>query len=321
MKHFIRIAHASLAVSTISIATWSCSGSNFSGSSKLARPQRPQTENFTGETPGGGGGTSGPAPERNTSIINGQACVNEIPTVDVAMVIDRSSSMGGQIRAVRDGLSSFATTLRAQNLPGFNRPISNLRFTLVAYEDEQDRNRCPWFIGGPYPAGDPSLASALASEFNRANPGGSDIPEGGIMAIRETLQRLEAQPEDSVKIIVLVTDTYMHDGTGSQDSRYGGFATLDGLFASARMKNFMLFSSSSTSGDGGGDFEDGTEDTYGNSGRGTAQIAALRNHYKQVAGLPNAYVGEEFTPVDRFNSSSLSNLVAAKIAANIKRCP
>lgn len=314
MKQFYRIANTSLTLGMICATAWSCSESNFSGSSKIARPQRPQTNNITGQSTGGGGGTTtGSTPERNTSIINGQACVNEIPTVDVAMVIDRSGTMGGQIRAVRDGLVNFTNALRTQRIPGFNQPIKNLRYTLVAFEDEIN------FTGGPYAASDPSLASALQSEFSRTNSGGSDIPEGGIMAIRETLQRLEA--EDSVKVIVLVTDTYMHDGSGSQDHRFGTFSTLDGIFASPTMKNFMLFSSSSTSNNGGGDFDDGTEGTYGNSGKGTAQIAALRNYYKQVAGLPNAYAGEEFTPVNNFNSGSLSSLVAAKIAANIKRCP
>ena len=312
----------SVTIAIVCASAWSCSSSNFSGSSKIARPKPPQDQNFTGQTTGGGGGDStGSSPERNTSVINGQACVNEIPTVDIAMVIDRSGSMGSQIRAVRDGLGSFVNTLRSQTLPGFNQPIKNLRFTLVAYEDEQSHPNCPWFIGGPYAATDPTLASDLAREFNNANSGGSDIPEGGIAAVKEALERMVAQPEESVKVVILVTDTYMHDNTGSQDHRYGGFSILDGLLSQPKLKPFMLFSSSSTSNNGGGDFVDGTENTYGNIGRGTAQIQALRDYYKQVAGVPNAYVGEEFTPVSRFNSSSLSSLVAAKIAAGIKKCP
>ena len=81
----------------------------------------------------------------------------------------------------------------------------------------------------------------------------------------------------------------------------------------------MLFSSSSTSNNGGGDFVDETERTYGNRGKGTAQIQAMRDYYKQVAGLPNAYVGEEFTSVYNFNAGSLTGL-ADKISENI-RCP
>ena len=82
------------------------------------------------------------------------------------------------------------------------------------------------------------------------------------------------------------------------------------------MKPFMLFSSSSTSNNGGGDFVDGTENRYGT---GTAQIQSMREYYKQVAGLPSAYVGEEFTSVYDFNAGSLTGL-ADKISQNI-RCP
>ena len=322
MQRLSKIAKHSVTLLMICAVGWSCSSSNFSGSSKIARPKPPQDQNVIGQTTGGGGstGTTGTTPERSTSVINGQACVNEIPTVDVAMVIDRSGSMDPQLHAVRDGLGSFSSALRSQVLPGFNLPIKNLRFTLVAFEDEEDRPNCPWFVGGPYGANDPGLASALQSEFTRANRGGSDSQEGGIAAIRKAMEIMTSQPEDSVKVVVLVTDNYMHDGTGTQGNRYGGFSTLDAVFSSPKAKPFMLFSSSSTS-NGAGGWEDDTQILYDRSGHGTAQIAALRNYYKQVAGLPNAYVGEEFTPVNRFNSSSLSSLVAAKIAAGIKKCP
>ena len=333
MKNLTPIARASnlilviAMISAIPTILGSCSNSNFSGTSKLRRPNPPDL--FRGEDPGtrgstgggSGGVTSGTDLNRNASVIDGQVCVNEIPAVDIALVIDRSSTMSNNVRAVRDGISAFSSAMQSKILPGFNKPISKLRFTLIAYEDEKDRNGCPWFVGGPWAAGDPQLSSALRSEFDNANSGGSDIPEGGIMAVREAMQIFEAQPEESVKVIVLVTDTYMHDGTGSQDRRNGGFSTLDSYFASPKMKPFMLFSSSSTSNNGGGDFVDGTEDTYRNRGKGTAQIQAMRNYYKQIANVPNAYVGEEFVSVDRFKSDSLSNLVAEKIAAGIKKCP
>ena len=340
MKNLTPIARAAnliLVIAMISVIptlVGSCSNSNFSGTSKLRRPVLTNGKNGIGSTAGGstaggsGGVTSGTDLNRNASVINGAVCVNEIPAVDIAMVIDRSSTMSNNVRAVRDGISAFSSAMQSKILPGFNKPISKLRFTLIAYEDEKDRSGCPWFVGGPWAAGDGQLSSALGREFNNANSGGSDIPEGGIMAVREAMQIFEAQPEDSVKVIVLVTDTYMHDGTGSQDSRYGEFDTLDSLFASPKMKPFMLFSSSSTSEGGGGDFvEDrehpphGPETTYGNRGKGTAQIQAMRDYYKQIANVPNAYVGEEFVSVNNFRKDSLSDLVAQKIADGIKKCP
>lgn len=332
MKNLTPIARASnmvlviAMISAIPTILGSCSNSNFSGTSKLRRPNPPDL--FRGEDPGtrgstgggSGGVTSGTDLNRNASVIDGQVCVNEIPAVDIALVIDRSSTMSNNVRAVRDGISAFSSAMQSKILPGFNKPISKLRFTLIAYEDEKDRSDCPWFVGGPWAAGDGQLSSALAREFNNANSGGSDIPEGGIMAVREAMQIFEAQPEDSVKVVVLVTDTYMHDGTGSQDNRNGGFSTLDSMFASPKMKPFMLFSSSSTSNNGGGDFVDGTENTY-RKGKGTAQIQAMRDYYKQIANVPNAYVGEEFVSVNNFRKDSLSGLVAQKIADGIKKCP
>ena len=253
-------------------------------------------------------------------------CTVSTPVVDVAFVVDRSGSMGQQITAVRDGVIPLLQRLATLTGPGFNVPFRNVRISLTAFEDEIDRPTNPWFIGGPYTGGGEALNDVLKSQFSIANSGRSDIPEGGIHAIRETLQRLQNLPGNSVKVIVLVTDTYMHDGTGSQDHRYGGFSTLGSLFASPKMKPFMLFSSSSDRNNGGGDFvEDskdpphGPETTYRNIGKGTAQIQALRDYYKQVAGLPSAYVGEEFTSVYNFNAKSLTGL-ADKISQNI-RCP
>jgi hypothetical protein len=341
MKNLTPIARAAnmiLVIAMISVIPTlmgSCSNSSFSGTSKVRRPILTNGGNGTystggGSTAGGSGGvTSGTDLNRNASVINGAVCVNEIPAVDIAMVIDRSSTMKDEVQAVHDGISAFSIAMQSKILPGFNKPISKLRFTLIAYEDEKDRRGCPWFVGGPWAAGDPQLRIAIDREFARENSGGSDIPEGGIMAVREAMQIFEAQPEDSVKVIVLVTDTYMHDGTGSQDSRYGGFSTLDSLFASPKMKPFMLFSSSSTSNNGGGDFvkdrqnpPTGPETTYGgNKGKGTAQIQALRDYYKAKANVPNAYVGEEFVSVNNFSKDSLSDLVAQKIADGIKKCP
>lgn len=246
-------------------------------------------------------------------------CTVSTPVVDVAFVVDRSGSMGQQITAVRDGVIPLLQRLTTLTGPGFNVPFRNVRISLTAFEDEMDRPGNPWFIGGPYTGGGEALNDVLKSQFSIANSGHSDIPEGGIHAIRETLQRLQNLPGNSVKVIVLVTDTYMHDGTGSQDRRHGGFSTLESLFASPKMKPFMLFSSSSTNNNGGGDFVDGTEMTYGNIGKGTAQIQALRDYYKQVAGLPSAYAGEEFTSVYNLNAKSLTGL-ADKISQNI-RCP
>ena len=337
MKNLTPIARAAnliLVIAMISVIptlVGSCSNSSFSGTSKVRRPVLTNGGNGIGSTAGGstaggsgggsGGVTSGPDLNRNASVINGAVCVNEIPAVDIAMVIDRSSTMSNNVRAVRDGISAFSNAMQSKILPGFNKPISKLRFTLIAFEDEKDHPGCPWFVGGPWAAGDGQLSSALAREFARENSGGSDIPEGGIMAVREAMQIFEAQPEDSVKVIVLVTDTYMHDGTGSQDNRNGGFSTLDSLFASPKMKPFMLFSSSSTSNNGGDDFVDGTENTYRNRGKGTAQIQAMRDYYKSKANVPNAYVGQEFVSVDDFNKDSLSGLVVQKIADGIKKCP
>ena len=324
MRKFISIPLIATLSFVVPMILSSCSAQSFKGISDKMRPPNnlPATGAATGGSTGGpptgpgGGGT----PPRNTQIINGEVCVNDIPTVDIALVVDRSGTMSGQIRAVRDGLANFTSAIQRTNLPGFNKPISKLRFTLIAYEDVTYDN-VTWFNGGPWAAGDPQIQTALETQFSKVNSRATDMPEGGIMAVREALQIFNAQQEESVKVVVLVTDAYMHDGTGSQDQRYGGFSTLDSVFASPKMKPFMLFSSSSNSNDGGGDFVDGTEKTYENIGHGTAQIQAMRQHYKKIANVPDAYVGEEFVPVNNFNSDSLSGLVAGKIAAGIKKCP
>ena len=104
MKNLTPIARASnlilviAMISAIPTILGSCSNSNFSGTSKLRRPNPPDL--FRGEDPGtrgstgggSGGVTSGTDLNRNASVIDGQVCVNEIPAVDIALVIDRSST-------------------------------------------------------------------------------------------------------------------------------------------------------------------------------------------------------------------------------------
>ena len=248
--------------------------------------------------------TSGPVPTPNN-------CVPSLPPVHVVMVIDKSGSMSNELKGVREGLAHFTSQLQNKIVTGYGKPITDLRYSLIGYEDVINN------IGGPWAANNPVVQQNLNAWFARVNSGGTDTPEGGIMAIREAFKLLATQAQPFVPVIIFITDALSHDGGGKQDRRFGSFDSLNPYLQSAPFKKLLLFSAPSKGSNGSGDFSDNTDKTYRS---GWAQMDGLRAHIRAVGGV-SGYVGENFVEVRNFKSSTLGDIVATRIADNLVRCP
>ena len=242
-----------------------------------------------------------------------RTCVPNLPPVHIVIAVDKSGSMSNELRGVREGLSYFTQQLQSKIVPGFGRPITSLNYFIIGYEDVINNS------GGPWASNNPALQQTVNSWFAKVNSGGSDTPEGGIMAVREAFRILATQPQPFIPIVVLITDSLSHDGSGRQDHRSGSFASLDPYLRMAPFKKLLFFSAPAKDRNGAGDFDDDTDRRFRS---GWDQMEGLRAHIRTVAGLPgNAYVGENFVEVRNFRSQTLGDIVASRIAANIVRCP
>jgi len=277
----------------------------------------------SGSTPRGGvtaadrstigrGSGNDPKVELNPSDKNRDTCVDKIPAVHVVIAVDKSGSMSSELKGVREGLHYFTQKLRTKELQGFGKPIIDLKFSLIGYEDEINNS------GGPWNADDPNLQKTLDSWFAKVNSLGSDAPEGGIMAVREALKKISAQSVGSVNVVVLITDAFSHDGGGRSGHRLGGFSSLDSYFMRSDIRPLMIFSSTSGSRNGSGNFDDDTDKNFKS---GKEQIEGLRQHYRAVANIPAAFVGQEFIDVRSFSNNTLGDLVADMVGKNITKCP
>ena len=269
------------------------------------QPEEPFASPLASPVPG----VSPPSP--STPVPTPNNCVPNLPPVHVVIVIDKSGSMSNELKGVREGLGYFTTQLQNKIVPGFGKPIPDLRYSLVGYEDVIN------VMGGPWAANNPIVQQNLNSWFAKVNSGASDTPEGGIMAIREAFKLLSTQPQPFVPVVVLITDSLSHDGSGKQDQRYGSFDSLNPYLQTGPFKKLMLFSAPNKGSNGSGDFSDQTDRTYRS---GWAQMDGLRNHIRAVSGA-TGYVGENFIEVRNFKSSTLGDVVAARIAENLVRCP
>lgn len=250
--------------------------------------------------------TPTPAPTPNN-------CTPSLPPVNIVIAVDKSGSMSNELRGVREGLGYFTSQLQSKVVPGFGRPITSLKYFLIGYEDVINNS------GGPWAGNDPAVQATVNQWFARVNSGGTDTPEGGIMAVREAFRLLAAQPQPYIPVVVLITDALSHDGGGRNDHRTGRFDSLNPYLQLAPFKQVMFFSAPAKTRNGSGDFDDDTDRRFRT---GWDQMDGLRAHIRAAAGIPgNVYVGENFVEVRDFKSQTLGDIVAARIAANIVRCP
>lgn len=119
-------------------------------------------------------------------------------SADVMFVLDCTSSMGGEIEAIKDAIGGFADTIESQGV--------RVRVGLIEFRDRliNEQQRVLTFDGEPFT----SNARAFRAEVSKLRAsGGGDIPESSLDAMMLAL----AQPYGQAnKAIVLITDAPPH---------------------------------------------------------------------------------------------------------------
>lgn len=139
------------------------------------------------------------------------------PLVDVLILFDTTGSMGGEIRALRNGITNFVNGVR-QALP-----LSNIRFGLATFKDYPAAySSCrysaqysqladtPFEVRAPFGVADEQLLTAVNSLRAR---GGQDEAEAYARALWEVTQPDSglAFRANSARFVVLVGDAPPHD--------------------------------------------------------------------------------------------------------------
>lgn len=118
---------------------------------------------------------------------------------DVMFVLDCTGSMGGEINAIRDAITSFADTINSDGV--------RVRVGLIEYRDRliHEEQRVLTFDGEVF-TNNPDTFKRQISKLEAS--GGGDIPESTLDALMLALRQPFAT--DSNKVIVLITDAPPH---------------------------------------------------------------------------------------------------------------
>lgn len=150
------------------------------------------------------------------------------PVIDFVLVMDVTGSMQSSNKLVHATFKDIANAMQNITIPGLGKP-RQVRFGLVTYEDVLK-------FQAPLSANF-SETQALINAHFMAVPGGGDTPEAGFTAAKAALDILSTGG-DSVKIMVIITDTWSHDGgfdASGQRSR-----NTDGIMNVITQRNMAL---------------------------------------------------------------------------------
>jgi hypothetical protein len=186
-----------------------CSESGFTGSAKA--PGKTATKSDRGgenATP-----TASPAPATSH---DGALCVRDDTQLDAVIVVDRSSSMTAVLQDVKSNVAEFARRLSGLKSGDKDLHLGSVRVGVVTFVDTPDSIQAYALTPDVE-----TLAAQLGGLQVAVDPRNVDIPEAGGLGLAKALDLLSAQDAaaDSLRLIVYVSDTYAHDGTGAPFQR------------------------------------------------------------------------------------------------------
>ncbi len=168
----------------------------------------------------------------------GGLCLKRAPIVDFVFAMDVSGSMQSQSDRVNRAFAGLVSNLSNITIPGLGK-VPKVRFGLVTFEDSI-------IFQAPLDENSNNVAAAINAHF-RAVERGSDGTEAGLLGASTALSIAKAGGE-SVKVLLLVTDAYSHDGSGSDGRRNYSSATVDQLLRDPNMKLSFIYAASDFSG-------------------------------------------------------------------------
>lgn len=164
----------------------------------------------------------------------GVACVKELLPLHVMFAIDTTASMDDEIEAVAQNVAQFATSVQNLSIPGTTKKIPEVKVGAVAYVDQPSQH-IVLELGNPQ-----TFASQVADLDTRG--GINDHCEGGIQAAYTAVERLSNSGK-SFKVMIVISDNYSHDGSGSNGSRGFDMSVVANGVKIPALNNLMVFDS------------------------------------------------------------------------------
>jgi hypothetical protein len=154
-----------------------------------------------------------------------------------------------------------------------------------------------------------NVAAAINTHF-RAVERGTDGTEGGVLGASTALSIAKAGGE-SVKVLLLVTDAYSHDGSGSDGRRNYSSTAVDQLLRDPSMKFSFIYAAS--------DFSGGNNCLLCSNPTNNAidQWTNIRNSASAANGRPP--LGRNYD-VYNFSENDISRAIPIDIASQLRKC-
>lgn len=232
--------HLRLAIgTTILVATLtSCNDGNFSGGANSSTPKKNE-DPAVKKTPQN---PQTPGPNNSDGLIfdSGKNCFNTPPKLHFMFVIDKTGSMDSSIATVIRGVGAFAQKISTITLDGAKEPLKDSQFAAVSYIDAESENMyVEW-------TKDSAVFSQELTKHNIKRSAGDDACEGGLMAARVGMNRLNASitsGEAVLPILIVISDNFSHMGTGYTNARNFDDSELVKAASTENLKPLLLIDS------------------------------------------------------------------------------
>lgn len=309
-----------LALGYAFILTLSCQQGDFTGDAKQVRMQRqkpcvptaekPCTTNTVPTTPTPSGTIDG----QNQPLLStdsGGLCLKRPPIIDFVFAMDVSGSMQDESDRVKQTFTSLANNLANISIPGLGK-VPKVRFGLVTFEDSI-------LFSSPLNDDRVAVQTAINAHF-KAEERNTDVTEGGFLGAASALELAKAGGE-SVKVLLIVTDAYSHDGTGNNGNRNYNSAIVDQILRDPIMKLSFVYSAS--------DFSGGSNCLLcpNPTPNAVGQWQAVRQSAAVAHGRSPLGVDFALDPGDAqtngphfFNGSNLMSKIPADIGQQLRKC-
>jgi hypothetical protein len=301
-------------------AVTGCKSTSFSGSGK--KPGSGGSgPNTPGRTTGGTGGdtpgTTGEDKPEDLIFDSGKGCFKTMPKLHFMFAIDKTASMDPSIQAVIDNVGSFAKKIGTITPNGSAVPFKDSQFAAVTYLDREAENK---YVEWTKDAN--SFSTALRTH-NTNRGSGDDACEGGLQAVRNGLSRLSQSfkaGESVVPIMIIVSDNFSHQGTGSNNARDFAddtvitAAQLDGL------KPLMVIDAVPNTPNILSRILGGVGSCNSGFSLPSEQWQVIRSKIAEGSGRDPATMGESIGFQQSFNSEALLTRIPSLIEKSVKIC-
>lgn len=233
-------------------------------------------------------------------------CFKVQPTFHFMFAIDKTRSMDRSILTVIQNVSNFSKKIGTMTLKGASEPIKGSKFGAVTYIDQESENMYVDFTGD---------ANGFSTQLNvhqtTKRGSGRDSAEGGLMAARVGLERLAksiSAGSHVVPVLIVISDTFSHDGTGGENNRSDNASGVVQAAKQSVLKPLLLI--------------DATPKLDGLPVSPALQWEKIRSQIAPIVGRSVSALGGgiDFHPLTGFDGNQLLNTIPSLIQSSVEIC-